>query len=101
MVRPYPPLPPRVGLRLGERTLPAIPVLLRGDEASLVVPRELSDSRDVSLVLDWEDGAVTELSVRVRSVDAEGRIAHLDVHNVGGDWEPFCSYLGELGTYDS
>jgi hypothetical protein len=93
-----PPLPPRVGLRVGERVLPATPVLLRGQEASLVVPLVPEGRDDVRVVLDWEGGAVTELQVALRAVDGDGRIAHVDVCGVEGDWQPFLHWLGHQGV---
>ena len=87
-------LPPRVGVRLGDHTFDAVPVLLRGQEASLVMDHAPREEDHVQLLLDWSDGRITELGARVRSIDGEGRIAHMDVYQVDGDWRPFLEYLG-------
>ena len=87
--------PPRVGLRQGRRTLPAIPVHLRGDEVSLVLADVPAEQEDVRLVLHWACGSVTELTVEVRSIEEPRRLAHLHVRSVDGDWAPFLAYLGE------
>jgi hypothetical protein len=94
MVRAVPLLPPRVGLRVGRRIVPAIPVVLHGDEASLVLAAAPPLEQDVHLVLDWEDGSVTELTARVRAVEEGGRIAHVELCRVAGDWAAFCRWLG-------
>ena len=95
MVQPHPQLPPpRVGVRHGQRVIGAVPVLLRGHEASVVMEQAPAASSHVDLVLDWPDGRTTELGARVRRVDGDGRIAHLDVVRVEGDWRPFLCYLG-------
>lgn len=88
---------PRVGVRVGDLTHDAVPVLLRGHEASLVLGARLDESDCVELVLRWEDGQVTELDARVRAVDGGGRVAHVDVERVAGDWRPFLEYLGSTG----
>jgi hypothetical protein len=51
-------------------------------------------ARDVRLLVDWDDGSLTELLARVRAVAGDGRIAHLDVNGIEGDWKPFLAYLG-------
>lgn len=93
MVHPAPHLPPRVGVRIGRQLRNAVPVLLRGHEAALVMDNAPQEEDHCRLVLDWDDGRVTELDVRVRAVDGEGHIAHLDVYRVDGDWKPFLEYL--------
>lgn len=93
MVQISPQLPPRVGVRVGEQLRDAVPVLLRGDEAALVMDNAPPEEDHCRLLLEWEDGRVTELDVRVRAVDRESCIAHLDVYRVDGDWRPFLEYL--------
>ena len=93
MPQSSPVLPPRVGVRIGEQTRSAVPVLLRGHDAALVMDHAPSEEDHCRLVLDWDDGRVTELDARVRAVDGEGHIAHLDVYRVDGDWKPFLEYL--------
>ena len=85
---------PRVDVRVGDALHDAVPVLLRGQEASLVLAEQLDERSCVDLVLSWEDGRVTELAARVRAVDGGGRVAHVDVEGVAGDWRPFLEYLG-------
>ena len=94
MLHPIPTLPSRIGVRVGERVYPAVPVLLRGHEASLVMDHAPQVARDVRLLVDWEDGSLTELCARVRAIAGDGRIAHLDVSGIEGDWKPFLAYLG-------
>jgi hypothetical protein len=88
-----PALPPRVGLRVGHQTRDAVPVLLRGNEAALVMDDTPQEEDHCCLLLDWDDGRVTSLDVRVRAVDGERQIAHMDVYRVNGDWRPFLDYL--------
>jgi hypothetical protein len=87
-------LPPRVGLRVGRRLLPAVPFVLSGHEASLVLAAAAPTDSVVRLVLDWPGGAVTELDARVTALEEAGRIAHLEVEQVQGDWRPFLDWLG-------
>jgi hypothetical protein len=94
MVCRLPAPPPRVGLRLGETLVPAIPVYLTGETASLVLARSIEALEPARLVLRWADGSVTELSAEIVELEGEGRIAHLDVLTVAGDWQPFVDYLG-------
>ena len=85
---------PRVGFRTRDRVLPAIPLALRGDRASLVLPDVPLADGDTHVILNWDDGAVTELRVRVHAIEACQRIAHLEVQTVEGDWKPFLAFLG-------
>ena len=95
---------PRVGMRVGDRMLRAMPVHLDGHRASLQLeaPPQLEDGLTqnpllpegrTQLHLDWADGRVTELAVEIRSVDLPAQVAHLDIHGVKGDWRPFMEYL--------
>jgi len=86
--------PTRVGLRFRRRIVPAVPLQLAGDQASVATTDLPRDAEDVHLVLDWACGAVTELGARVRMVETENRVVNLDVHAVEGDWRPFLRYLG-------
>lgn len=88
---------PRVGVRVGADVHDAVPVMLRGQEASVVLGARLGESERIELVLRWESGEVTELGGRVRAVDGGGRVAHVDVERVRGDWRPFLEYLGASG----
>ena len=90
--------PTRVGLRFRRRLVPAVPLDLRGDQASVATVDLPLETEDVHLVLDWACGAVTELGARVRMVETENRVVNLDVHEVGGDWRPFLRYLGTLAN---
>lgn len=85
---------PEVGVRLGEVVHEAVPVLLRGDEASLVLRGALDAPAEVEVVLRWASGETTELAADIRALDGEGRVAHMDVRGVSGDWAPFLAYLG-------
>ena len=87
-------LPPRVGLRVGRRIVPTVPVVLSGHEASLVLAAAAAPDARVRLVLDWPDGQVTELGARVTALEESGRIAHVEVEQVEGAWRPFLDYLG-------
>jgi hypothetical protein len=92
------PVTPVAALRRGGRVIPATPVRLRGDEASIVVPlRAIPASSSSHLVLEWPDGSTTELEIRLRGYDAGGRLAHVDVLTVKGDWAAFVAYLGLVG----
>jgi hypothetical protein len=82
-----------VGVRVGHQTRDAVPVLLRGHEAALVMENAPLEEDHCRLLLDWDDGRVTELEVRVRAIDGGGHIAHMDVCRVDGDWRPFLEYL--------
>jgi len=97
MVTLNPALPSHIDVRVGGTPRRAVPVLLRGHEASFVMDEAPAERQDVALVLDWNNGKVTELAARVRSVDGDGRIAHVDVLGVEGDWAPFMEYLGRIG----
>ncbi len=88
------PVHPRVDVRVGDAMHDAVPVLLRGQEASVVVRDEIPTHGAIDLVLSWDDGRVTELAGRIRAVDGGGRVAHVDVQGVAGDWRPFLEYLG-------
>jgi len=90
--------PTRVGLRFRRRIVPAVPIELRGDQASVATVDLPQETEDVHLVLDWACGAVTELGARVRLVENQSRVVSLDVHEVGGDWRPFLRYLGTLSN---
>jgi hypothetical protein len=88
------PTPSRVTLRAGDRTHSALPLVLRGDEATLMVVDLPPDRRDVHLVLDWRCGGVTELDARIRDEKLSGHVVDLDLRAVDGDWKPFLDYLG-------
>src|SRR5262245_53740276 len=85
---------PRVQVCVGHEVIPAIPVLLRGHEALVAMERVPVGRGDLRLKLGWEDGSSTELAARVRAVESNGCVAHLDVSAVGGDWRPFLAYVG-------
>ena len=89
-------LPSRIGVRVGEYVFDAVPVLLRGDRASFKMEHVPQGER-IALIVDWSDGRVTELGARVRHVDRECSVAHVDVLRVEGDWRPFLEYLGSSG----
>ncbi len=88
---------PRVTVHSGSRRLEALPVLLRGDEASLVM-KTVPPTQELDLVLSWPDGRTTHLDTRLRAVDGGGRIAHLAVVGVRDAWEPFLEYLGRASA---
>ena len=86
--------PPRVGLRIGESTLSAIPVRLQGDRASLLYEGSIPSAEgDTRLVLSWESGEITELDARVRSIETDIPVVDLELHAVQGAWVPFLRYL--------
>lgn len=89
-------LPTRVGLRFRRRIVPAVPLDLSGDQASVTAVLLPPEAEDVDLVLDWACGAQTELGARVRTVESQSRTVNMDVHTVSGDWRPFLQYLGTL-----
>ncbi len=89
-----PPPNPHVGVRVGEHTYAAKLVLLRGNRASLAMVSTPSVHEYVDVRLSWQDGSSTTLGARVRTVDTECNIAHLDVINVDRNWAPFMAYLG-------
>jgi hypothetical protein len=84
-----------VGLRIGESLVPAIPVYLTGETASLVLAWGIVGGAPTRLVLRWADGSTTELATELVDLEGEGRIAHLEVLTVAGDWRPFADYLGQ------
>ena len=89
--------PWRVSLHVGTHDYPAVALALSGQTADVRASHALAPDSDVSVRLDWRDGATTSLSGRVRSVDeAPGRqqVAHVDLVGIGGDWRPFLEYLG-------
>ena len=88
------PTPSRVTLRAGDRTHSVLPLVLRGDEATVMVVDMPPRHRDVHLVLDWQCGGVTELDARIRREKLSGHVVDLDLQAVGGDWQPFLDYLG-------
>jgi hypothetical protein len=101
MVCRIPVPPPHVALRIGEVLVPAIPIFLTGEAASLVLAWGIQDTLPVRLVLRWEDGSETDLAAEVVGLERGGRIAHLRVLTVAGDWRPFADYLGSrLGEID-
>ena len=87
--------PPRIGLRLGDQTWPAIPLSLRGDRVALLFRETPPADGEVRLILDWGDGAVTELDARVRRIEGDFSVVRFDVRKVEGDWQSFLAYLGE------
>ena len=89
-----PSYPSRVTLHVGDRAHSALPLVLLGDEATVMVADLPSQHCDVHLVLDWGSGSVTELEARIRSEKIPGRVVDLDLQAVGGDWQPFLDYLG-------
>ena len=93
-----PPTPPRAGLVIGAREVPAVPVHLDGHEASVVVrPGPRADERGC-LRLDWDDGSSTELDVVVRKVAGMGHVARMEVCGVTGDWRPFLEYVARTAS---
>lgn len=85
---------PCVGMRLGDRLRPAVPVHLDGHFASVVLEGEdFPRVGRTRLHLDWYDGRVTELEVEMRSLDIPAQVAHMDIRRVEGDWRPFLEYL--------
>ena len=94
MVRPSYELPAHIDVRIGGDVHRALPVVLRGHEASVVMDEAPAERRELSLSVRWGDGRTTNLDARVRAVDGDGRIAHLDVTGVEGDWQPWLAYLG-------
>ena len=98
MVKPTNHVPARFTLRVDDDVLPAVPVSLTGQDAALVLERAPRLSHRVRLVLDWHAGGQTELAASVRAVAGDGRLTHLDVHAVGGDWRPFLAWLGTQST---
>jgi hypothetical protein len=72
-----------------------MPVLLRGHEACVWMPRAPSIPGNLRLRLGWADGTQTELAARVRAVESSGCVLHFDVLGVDGDWQPFLAYLGQ------
>ncbi len=93
MVQPISDSSPLVTVRSGSRQIDALPVLLRGDEASLVMD-QIPPTQVLDLVLSWPDGRRTHLDTRLHAVDGGGRIAHLKVVGIRDDWQPFLEYLG-------
>jgi hypothetical protein len=89
---------PRVQVRIGREVLPAVPVLLRGHEALVAMDRVPAARGELRIVLGWQDGSSTELSARLRAVESNGCLAHLDVNAVSGDWRPFLAYVGSAIT---
>lgn len=86
---------PQVALRWEDRTLPAVAVAIRGQEACLVLDQIPPFDAPVHLILDWPGGGSTELDGRLREVALDGRTASVDIEGVRGDWAPFAAYLGE------
>jgi hypothetical protein len=87
-------LPERIHVLAGAQCLGAVPLVLRGDQASIVMDRPAPRDQDLLLLVDWRDGSRTEIDARVRALDAGGALAHLDLVAVRGDWRPFLAYLG-------
>jgi hypothetical protein len=87
-------LPARLSLQVGATVHPAHHVALDGQEASVVVDHQARPRGGVRLLVDWHGGGRTELRARVRRLAADGRLAHLWVQGVSGDWEPFLAWLG-------
>jgi hypothetical protein len=95
MVKPIPSFPARLALVVNGRFLPALPMRLTGQEASVRLERTARTSRGpVTLYVDWDLGGTTELRASLRGVDDDGRTAHLDVQGVAGDWRTFLAWLG-------
>jgi len=100
MVQPNSQLSPLVTVHTGNRQFEAVPVLLRGDEASLIMD-SVPTTQVLDLVLSWPDGRQTHLDTRLRAVDGGGRIAHVHVVGVRDDWQPFMEYLGRASAGSS
>jgi hypothetical protein len=92
MVKLSPALPARVALVVGGKFLAAEAVTLNGQEGSIRVDSPPAGPEPVRLFLDWERGGTTELDASVRS--AGGRLAHLTIHGISGDWRSFLDWLG-------
>ena len=90
-----PPSPPQIGVHVGSQLHPAVPILLDGQEAAVVMSKAPPSDSSVRLRLDWDGGEVTELVARVSRVEGSPRVrvAHMDIKRVAGDWKPFLSYL--------
>lgn len=90
-----PPAPPQVGVHVGSRVHAAVPIMLDGQEAAVVMSQAPPADSHLRLRLDWEDGQVTELHATVRRIEGSPRVrvAHMDIERVDGDWKPFLSYL--------
>ncbi len=88
---------PRVGMRIGDHLLPAVPVQLDGQKAALVLDQEPPRMGPTRLHLDWDDGRVTELQVDLHAVDGASHVAHMEIRRVDGDWRPFLEYLASTG----
>ena len=93
-------VPPTVVLRWRNRTVPARPLALRGDEACLVLDAPPPVETPIHLVLGWPCGGTTVLDARLREVALDGQTARVDVCGVTGDWEPFLRYLGERAAHE-
>ena len=86
---------PALGLRFGDRTLPATPIHLDGQRASVAVGQSpWTDRGPTQLHLDWHDGRVTELAVENAVVRQPGALP--------GRFEPTLVVVerGERGTRD-
>jgi hypothetical protein len=94
MLHAPPRLPARIGVHVQGSTRDGVPVLLRGDRAAVVMASPPPAQEHVRLDLAWGDGRVTQLSARVRALDGDRHLAHLDVVGVDGSWEAFVEYLG-------
>jgi hypothetical protein len=90
--------PARCTLHVGDRILPALPVLLSGQEAAVVVESRPLGARAVRLLVDWDAGGTTELTGRLRAQGQDRALTRLDVYAVGGDWQPFLAWLGQKAT---
>ena len=90
-----PPSPPQVGVHMGSQVHPAVPILLDGQAAAVVMSKAPPANEPLRLRLAWDDGQVTELCATLRRVEGTPRVhvAHMDINRVDGDWKPFLAYL--------
>ena len=92
MVKPAD-FPANVDVHIDGKAYDAVPLSVRGDEASLILSVPPWGGGTCELVLGWDDGRVTSLAGHVRAIESNGRV-HLDLDRIEGDWRPFLEYLG-------
>jgi hypothetical protein len=89
---------PRFGLETSLGIHPVQPVRIDGHRAEVVIAGSYATTGAACLHVEWDDGRQTALDVSLGKRRNGGLVAHLDIHGVGGDWQPFLEYVAHTNS---